>query len=432
MVDRPDRPILVTGANGFLGRRVVRALIDADRPVRVLVRSAPVDSAVASAEVVLGDIRDPAAVLKAVRGCRSVVHLAAALRDEPDSEDVNVGGARHLIAACRQEEVPRVVVVSTQSARIPRKGAYGRTKAEADALFRASGLDVTVLHLSVVYGETGDGIFGTLHRFVRRLPVVPVLGNGRWRSAPVYVGDVASLLAQCAVRQGTPATDYDIGGPDQVSLDELLDRIGVACGVGIRPKLHVPFGLALAGARALAMVLPRPPVTVSNVLGSNQDTAMDLARAGYDLGFAPMSLADGLDRIFGTALHREARILGAYLLGTTVPEEIVDRYVEAHRRLLRDSAPDQVTAFALRHPRLIGALDAAGALVRTRDGLRDRLLMLAAILEASVETTDRFLPQSRSRAASIATLLGVGVIAVARALIGFPLRRFLLARGGAA
>lgn len=301
-----NRPVLVTGAAGFVGRETVRRLLHHGIPVRAMIRGeVPSDLARgsgagdASLGIVRGDLRDQASLVAAARGVRAVVHLAARKADEADSEDVNVEGARRLVAACRTAGCARIVSVSTQSAKIPRRGTYGRTKAEADRILEGSGLAVTTLFPSVIYGESREGIFGTICTFVEKLPVVPILGDGRWISHPVYVGDVAELLRSCLAHDACAGRQYDVGGPDAIRFDDLVDRI--AGELGRRPprKIHVPLSWSLAAARLAARLLAHPPITVSNVLGSNQDAPFDPAPARVDLGFEPLDLATGLAAALG-------------------------------------------------------------------------------------------------------------------------------------
>ena len=123
-------------------------------------------------------MRDECSLRQAVAQVAVVVHLAAAKSDEPDSEDVNVRGAERLMKVCQAAGCDRIINISTQSAEIARKGIYARTKSAAEKIFHNSDLQVTTLRPSVVYGEEESGVFGTVLKFVRRLPVVPVLGDG--------------------------------------------------------------------------------------------------------------------------------------------------------------------------------------------------------------------------------------------------------------
>ena len=126
-------------------------------------------------ELVHADMRDEGSLRQAVARVAVVVHLAAAKSDESESEDVNVRGAERPLRCVRAVGCDRIINISTQSAEIAQKGNYARTKSAAEKIFHNSGLQVTTLRLSVVYGEQESGVFGTVLKFVRRLPVVPVL-----------------------------------------------------------------------------------------------------------------------------------------------------------------------------------------------------------------------------------------------------------------
>ncbi|MDM0113748.1 NAD-dependent epimerase/dehydratase family protein [Variovorax sp. J22R133] len=423
-------PVLVTGATGFIGRHTVAALQSSGYRVRALVRR-PGQWAMPGVEMFHGHMSDAAALRAACEGCAAVIHLAAQTRDAPDIDEVNIGGARRLVEACLASGCRRAIVVSTQSAKIFRQGDYARTKAAADAMFLASGLDVTVMRPSVVYGTADDGIFGTLRRVVAAHRAVPVLGDGRWRSAPVHVDDVAKALVRALDAPASIGQVYDLGGPGQCSFDELLDRIAVAQGLPAPIKLHVPLPVSLAMASLLARLMKSPPITRSNVLGSNQDTQIDIGPAQRDLDFAPLNLEDGFARLFpaqddSQVLAQEARVLARYLVGANPSPEVVQRYVDAHRQLLL-AQPDKVTAFARRHPSCLGLLDAAAATRGTAAPLRRRVLLMATVLEATPEHARRFLPAPRSPLATVAAIAWHGTRATLMALLGMPLYLWLRA-----
>jgi nucleoside-diphosphate-sugar epimerase len=287
--------ILVTGAGGFIGRYVVWHLLDHGMQVRGMVHSSNPFNPSPCLEVVQANVRDLAAVANAVTEARAVVHLAAAKADERDSHAINVLGARNVITACRQAGCRRIINISTQSTKIARRGLYGRTKLEADELFHASGLDVTTLLLSIVYSDVPEGIFGTMLRAVKHWPFIPMFGDGTWVSAPLHVDDIAHAVAACLATDKTIGRTYDLAGPDFVTFDELLHIMGESVG-RMPPLVHIPFGLSMLIARIGAALLPHPPVTVSNVLGSNQPTSIDMVPARNDFGFAPRPVREGMAR----------------------------------------------------------------------------------------------------------------------------------------
>jgi NADH dehydrogenase len=186
--------------------------------------------------------------------------------------------------------------MSTQSAKIARKGIYGETKALADEAFQSSGLDVVTLRASIVYGSELLGVFGQLVDAVGKLPVVPVIGSGRWRSRPVHVRDLSAAVEAVLESPAAVGKTYDLGGPDEVTFDQLIDAVSEYVGRS-RPKLHVPYRLVLPMVRLMARLLSSPPVTVSNVLGSNQNVDFDALALARDVAFTPTSLKDGLSEV---------------------------------------------------------------------------------------------------------------------------------------
>lgn len=289
------KTILITGATGFIGRRL--AVLLADRcAVRCLVRDAGRAKALlpASVEPVRGDMTDAAALKAAVAGADAVVHLAALKNDEAGIAAVNVGGAHNLVAACRAAGVRRVINVGSQASRLARRGAYGDTKAQSDEIFAASGLDVTTLVPSLVYGPNDPGVFGKLARVTASAPFVPVIGDGSVRFQPVHVDDVCAVIAGCLSRPGTIGKTYAVGGPESVTFVGLIDRIGAA--LGKKPlRVHLPVWAAMAVARVLSLFLASPPLSVGNVTGAVQSAPdADYGAVFSELGLKPRPLAEGL------------------------------------------------------------------------------------------------------------------------------------------
>jgi len=338
---------------------------------------------------------------------------------------VNVGGARNLVAECRASGCSRIVNISTQSAKIPRKGLYARTKSAADEVFHGSGLAVTTLLPSIVYGDETSGVFGTVLGFVQKLPVVPVLGDGRWISAPIYVGDVAEAILVCLESDKTVGQQYDLGGPEQLSFNDFIDRICAARHIR-RPKLHVPFGLSLLAARIATRLLSKPPITVSNVLGSNQNTNIDIGPAQRDFGFRPMDFQSGLERVLGSVtdeeriLAKESAAIARYLIGQVPSPELQRRYAAACRARLPAGA-DVELEFARRHPGSWPFLDAATGLFQPHSVVRQRVFIMAALLEASPEHAEFFLKPPARPVKLIACVAWQGIRSVVKAAVGVPL-----------
>ncbi len=313
-------PVLVTGASGFIGGHLVASLSESGVPVRCLVRN-PGFAHGPGVEVVTGDLRDPGAVRRAVRGAGSVVHLAARVHrmDErgSDAEDlyraVNVEGTRTLAVEAARAKVTRFVLASTVKAVAeasptaltpdtePRPpDAYGRTKLEAEHVLAAtlgdSGTEHVILRLPLVYGPRMVGNMIRLFRWVDRGVPLPLAGVDNRRTV-AYVGNVVAALRHLL---DLPATRGEIcyaGDPEPLSTPELIRAVGRALGRPARLVPCPPRVLGLVGAagdavRALGLPAPVGTAAVERLVGS-----LWVDPAGLrDLGFEPStSTARGLE-----------------------------------------------------------------------------------------------------------------------------------------
>jgi nucleoside-diphosphate-sugar epimerase len=124
------------------------------------------------------------------------------------------------------------------------------------------------------------------------------MGAGTSPHWPIHVDDLCRAIEIAARQTTTRGQIYEVGGPDQASVNQLLDAITAVQGIK-RAKLHIPIWAGLLAARVFS-ILPRPPFTRSNVLGSNEDVAMDVERFFRDFGFTPRRLQQGLNELFAT------------------------------------------------------------------------------------------------------------------------------------
>lgn len=292
----PLKTVLVTGATGYIGRRLC-SFLEGKYEVRCVVRDIERAKALlpASAALVRGDMTDEASLKAAASGAWAVVHLAALKSDEKGIVEVNVGGARSLVAACKAGGVRRVVNIGSQASRMARRGDYGNTKAESDAILNASGLDVTTLLPSVVYGPKDPGVFGKLARVASTAPVVPVIGDGKARYQPVHVDDVCAVIAGCLREPKTVGKTYSVGGPEPITLEGLIDLVAERQGKSPL-KVHLPGPVAMLIASAMALVFASPPLSKSNVLGAIQSVPdADYTGIFSELGLKPRTIAEGLE-----------------------------------------------------------------------------------------------------------------------------------------
>jgi farnesol dehydrogenase len=314
--------VLVTGATGFVGSAVARALADAGHELRFLVRASSDTSGLPQGEPVTGDVLDRDSFVSAARGCQAVVHSAALVKTwVPDAaafDAVNLGGLRHALAAAREASA-RLVYTSSFIAVGPTGPApadesrvhpgdryrndYERTKALADAEARraaAGGADVVMLYPGVVYGPgaltDGNLVVKTiLDHFAGRLPGIVGPGDRLWSYA--FVEDVA-LGHAAALERGRRGERYFLSG-ENVSMNDFFRQLEEVSGRPA-PRRHVPYAAAASLGLLLylwAELTGHPPqFTHREIDVFRQHWAYSPAKAEAELGYRPTPLREGLRR----------------------------------------------------------------------------------------------------------------------------------------
>lgn len=291
--------ILVTGASGFIGPKIVRALRTQDRDVRALVRRPERAAQLAGwgAELARGDLTDPASLRAAVKGCTHVVHLVAILTGRPaDFERVMTQGTKDLVAAAKEEGVERFVLMSALGTSETSKDPvpYFNAKRAEEQEVVSSGLEFTIFRPSFVFG--GDG--GALPLFMKQVrysPVVTVIGPGLQRFQPIWVEDVAEYFARAIDHPQAANRTFELGGPDTVDWNELYLTIARVLGKH-RRLLHVPVAVARMGAQ-LTQRLPGAPLSVDQVtMLQGADNVVSNADAVDTFGLALVPLEEQIRR----------------------------------------------------------------------------------------------------------------------------------------
>lgn len=288
--------ILVTGGTGFVGSELVEELLRGSRRVRVLARHPkPALFPESPAQMSPGDVTDVSSVLKAITPeIEAVVHLVGVLAPPRGSSfrAVHVEGTRNVIEACKGMGVSRLLHMSALGAGKDAPGEYYRTKWEAEELVRSSGLDYTVFRPSVIFGRF-DHFTNVFAKMMRLLPVVMVPGSGQSRMQPVFVGDVAKAFAASLGRKETVGRALELGGPEVLTFDEVIERIGEALGRP-RRKLHVPMPLMRANALVAEKLLPKAPFSRESLKMLEVDNTTGMNALVEVFGIRPRALSEGM------------------------------------------------------------------------------------------------------------------------------------------
>jgi dihydroflavonol-4-reductase len=313
--------VLVTGATGFTGGHLARALARRGHSVRALVRDVTRAAALRTdgIELTPGDLADPASIKQATRDVDVVYHIAAIYRQAglPDDQyrAINAEAVRTVIEAAARHGARRVVHCSTvgvhgdvmqppanEEAPLRPGDVYQWSKVEGETLARRAasetGIDVVIARPSGIYGP-GDRRLLKLFRGVARRRFV-ILGRGEIYYHLTYIDDLVDGLQLCGEVPAAAGRTYILAGGEVTTLNELVQLI--ASEAGVAPvSMHLPvWPVWIAGALCEAVCRPlrlEPPLYRRRVDFFTKSRAFDITRARRELGFAPtVALRDGIQR----------------------------------------------------------------------------------------------------------------------------------------
>jgi NADH dehydrogenase len=262
----------VFGGSGFIGRHAVRALARDGWRIRAAVRRPdlaghlqPMGS-VGQIMAVQANVRFPDSARQAAAGATAVINLVGILAGSGAQtfEAVHVDGARAAARAAREGGAKVFVHVSAIGAAANASAAYARSKAAGETAVLEEFPGAIILRPSLVFGPE-DQLFNRFAAMARYAPFLPLIGGGRSRFQPVYVGDVAEALANASAGKAQAGSIYELGGPEVVTFRELLDRTLQWSG---RKRFYarIPFFLAkLAAALTAPLPTSMRPLTVDQI-----------------------------------------------------------------------------------------------------------------------------------------------------------------------
>ena len=321
-----SRRVTVFGGTGFLGRRIVRHLLDANLAVRIASRHPDIALSLFSRDVsgiefVHADVNDDGSVARAVAGAWAVVNAVSLYveRGKCTFHSVHVDAAKRIAMLARQAGAEALVHISGIGADAGSTSPYIRSRGEGETAVLDAFPSTKLVRPAVMFGP-GDGFLAPLLATLRRLPVFPMFGSGSTRLQPVYVEDVAEAIVRILL---APAASqlYELGGPRVYTYQELLRAIAVSAGT--RPLLvPLPFSWwHFIGY--VSEVLPNPPITRNQVELIEQDNVPEPSAPGPRLCrsrrerlkiFFPSMLQPAREKQkyeFHLCLNRQRRMNGA-------------------------------------------------------------------------------------------------------------------------
>jgi uncharacterized protein YbjT (DUF2867 family) len=300
-----QRRVTIFGGSGFIGRSMVRRLVDDGASVRIAARHPETAkdhlprATGDKVEAVRVDIHDDAAVSAAVRDADAVINLVAILYEKGRQtfKALHVEGARRVAAAAKQAGASRMIQMSALGASPVSEAEYARTKAAGEQAVREVFADATIVRPSIVFGRDDD-FFNRFAGMASMSPALPLIGGGKSRFQPVFVEDVAAAFAAILADPATAGKTYELGGPQVYTFRELMEILLEQMG---SRRLLIPLPFIAAEAQAYVLEwLPKPPLTRDQVALLKSDNVLGGQEPGLrDLGIEPTAL----ESVLPTYIH---------------------------------------------------------------------------------------------------------------------------------
>ncbi|MBR1223601.1 MULTISPECIES: complex I NDUFA9 subunit family protein [unclassified Bradyrhizobium] len=300
MASNQETLVTIFGGSGFLGRNVVRALAKRDYRIRVAVRRPELAGhlqplgRVGQIHAVQANLRYPASVEAAMRDSQIAINLVGILTEGgAQSFDAVQTKGPETIAKAAAAVGGRMVHVSAIGADENSPSGYGRSKAAGEQAVLAAVPSATILRPSLMFGPE-DQFTNRFAALARMSPALPLIGGGETRMQPVYVGDVATAVAEAVDGKAKPGATYELGGPEVLTMREIMEII-LSITERKRALVSLPFGLAKLNALFLQFAPGALKLTPDQVAMLRSDNVVsDAAKAAgltlEGLGIAPDSM----------------------------------------------------------------------------------------------------------------------------------------------
>jgi uncharacterized protein YbjT (DUF2867 family) len=288
--------VFLTGVTGFVGQHMLQLLLSEGHSVRGLMRPGTRGAAFSSSthpnwrenfSHALGDVVNGTGLERGVEGCEAVIHLVGIIVEKGQNTFAAVHhvGTRNVVDAAKRAGIKRFVHMSALGVRAG-VAAYQNSKWKGEQEVHNSGIPYCILRPSLIFGP-GDGFVTQMMDIMRKAPLLrPVPGDGQSKYRPVFIGDVTACFARALITGEATNQTIELGGADELSLNEVLEEIARCAGVRKR-ALHIPMPLMLLGAALAQNLLPNPPVTVDQLRMLREGSTCDIGAMKRIFGIEP-------------------------------------------------------------------------------------------------------------------------------------------------
>lgn len=280
------KKILVTGATGFIGSKLIPKLIKNYQVICFVRKTDDIEGIKKfNIQFAFGDMFDKDSLMKAVKNMGAVIHLATA--HLPGKEEMNLLGSKNIIEACEKNKVKRVIFISSMATKRKNIDEYGKIKLKIENLIQNADLDYTILRPSIIYSKNNLSLIGKTLSF----PLfIPIIGNGKYKMNPLYIEDLINTILKVIENKKSVREDYDVAGGEKISFNEIIkickNRFNVK-----KPMLHLPIPLCLLIFKFF------PIVSSEAIKGIKEDTNADITKLKRDLKIEPINFREGIKNV---------------------------------------------------------------------------------------------------------------------------------------
>ncbi len=287
--------IIVAGGTGFIGRVLVRGLIEDGHQVVMLCRprSKADTRTMPGIEIAAADSENP---IPSDFDGDAIINLVGIIREFPSRgitfQRSHFLVTRNLVDLAKRVRIPRFLQMSALGVKPEVATGYLKTKYAAEVCVRDSGLNWTIFRPSIVIGQ-GGGLFELLTKMIKQLPVVPVVGDGQYKVQPVNIDDVIAGFRKSLGNERASGKIFEFGGPEIMTYDKMLDELGSAIGHPKVRKWHQPLWMVRLMAALLGR-FPWFPLTIDQITMLLENNYTDDRSYYQTFGIEPRSIRDGL------------------------------------------------------------------------------------------------------------------------------------------
>jgi len=267
--------ILLTGATGFLGEFVLKELVDKGYDVTCFVRKTSNIDIIKKFNVkyVYGELDDYKSICEALKDKEALINIAS----------LGFGHAPNIVNACESINIKRAIFVSTT------------VRIEAERLIKESNLNYTIIRPTMIYGTPRDRNMWRLIKYLSKLSILPIFGDGTYLQQPVYVKDLASVIVKAYETPISIRKAYNISGAKPLTYNDVVDITAKALGKKVI-KLHIPMKLSYNLLKFYEKLTSKPILKAEQVLRLNENKDFSHEEAKKDFGYNPLSFEEGIKK----------------------------------------------------------------------------------------------------------------------------------------